>query len=164
MNGANRKSQSASLLVAVMLVVVAAGGALSVSSLLSSAQSNAKSSPVSSHAAPFSHSLPLMDGSHLRAIVVEVNYAPGEKDKPHSHPCPVIGYIAKGTIRFQVKGGPETVYKAGESFYEPPNGVHQVSANASDKEPATLIAYFTCDHDTPLTVPPINEHDGHQAK
>jgi len=105
-----------------------------------------------------------MDGSHLNAIVVEVNYAPGEKDKPHSHPCPVIGYVAKGTIRFQVKGGPETVYKAGESFYEPPNGVHQVSANASDQEPATLIAYFTCDHDTPLTVPPVDEHAGHQTK
>ena len=97
-----------------------------------------------------------MDGGHLRATVVEVNYAAGEKDEPHSHPCPVIGYVAKGTIRFQVKGGPETVYKAGESFYEPPNGVHQVSGNASDKEPATLIAYFTCDHETKLTVPPVN--------
>jgi len=32
--------------------------------------------------------------------------------------------------------------------------VHQVSANASDKEPAKLIAYFTCDHETPLTVAP----------
>ena len=106
-----------------------------------------------------------MDGSHLRAIVVEVNYAPGEADKPHSHPCTVIGYVAQGAIRFQVKGGgPEAVYKAGESFYEPPNGVHQVSANASDKEPAKLIAYFICDHDTPLTVPPMDEHAGHETK
>lgn len=164
MNGANRKPKSASLLVAAMLVIGAAGGLLSLSSRLSSAQSSAPSRPAGNHAAPFSHSLPQMDGSHLRAIVVEVNYAPGEKDKPHSHPCPVIGYIAKGTIRFQVKGGPEIVYKAGESFYEPPNGVHQVSANASDKEPATLIAYFTCDHETPLTVPPLDGHSGHEAK
>ena len=85
-----------------------------------------------------------------------MNYAPGEADKPHSHPCTVIGYVAQGAIRFQVKGGPETVYKAGESFYEAPNGVHQVSANASDKEPAKLIAFFICDHETPLTVPPMD--------
>ena len=58
-----------------------------------------------------------MGSSHLRAILVEVNYAPGEKDKPHSHPCAVIGYVAQGTIRFQVRGGTETVYKTGESFY-----------------------------------------------
>lgn len=132
-----------------LLLITAAGIALTLSNF-SSAQAGADKRP-----APFSHSLPSMDGAHLRAILVEVNYAPGEKDKPHSHPCPVIGYVAQGSIRFQVRGGPETVYKTGESFYEPPNGVHQVSANASDTEPARLIAYFTCDHETPLTVPPM---------
>ncbi len=117
---------------------------------------SAQSGAAGSDPAPFSHSLPQLDGSHLRATVVEVNYAPGEADKPHSHPCTVIGYVAEGAIRFQVKGGPESVYKAGESFYEAPNGVHQVSANASDKQPAKLIAFFICDHETPLTVPPMD--------
>ena len=118
----------------------------------SAAQSGTAASPP----APFSHALPQLDGSHLRATVVEVNYAPGEADKPHSHPCTVIGYVAEGAIRFQVKGGPESVYRAGESFYEAPNGVHQVSANASDKQPAKLIAFFICDHETKLTVPPMD--------
>ena len=135
---------------------------LGSTSRFSFAQSKA---PVASHPDSFSHALPQLDGAHLRATVVEVNYAPGESDKPHSHPCTVIGYVAQGAIRFQVKGAaPEVVYKAGESFYEPPNGVHQVSANASDKEPAKLIAFFVCDHDTPLTVPPIEGHAGHEAK
>jgi quercetin dioxygenase-like cupin family protein len=119
--------------------------------------SAAQSAAGASHPADFSHTLPQLDGSHLRATIVEVNYAPGEADKPHSHPCTVIGYVAQGAIRFQVTGGPESVFKAGESFYEPPNGVHQVSANASDKEPAKLIAFFICDHETPLTVPPMDE-------
>ena len=118
----------------------------------SSAQSGAKAKDP----APFSHTLPKLDGSNLRAIVVEVNYAPGEADKPHSHPCTVIGYVAQGAIRFQVRGGSETVYRAGESFYEAPNGVHQVSANASDKESAKLIAFFICDHETLLTMPPMD--------
>ncbi len=126
--------------------------------------SSAQSGVGASHPANFSHSLPQLDGSHLRATVVEVNYAPGEADKPHSHPCTVIGYVAQGAIRFQVKGGPERVYKAGESFYEAPNGVHQVSANASDKEPAKLVAFFICDHDTPLTVPPVDDHARREAK
>ena len=101
---------------------------------------------------PFSHALPQMDGGHLRVSVEEVAYGPGESSPPHSHPCPVIGYVAKGAIRTQVKGEPEAIYKAGEIFYEAPNGVHLVSANASNQEPATLIAYFVCDHDTPLSV------------
>ena len=139
--------------IAIVLILAMSGG-------FSSAQSGARANP----SAPFSHALPQLDGSHLRATVVEVNYAPGEADKPHSHPCTVIGYVAQGAIRFQVKGGaPEAVFKAGESFYEPPNGVHQVSANASDKEPAKLIAFFICDHETPLTVPPVDDHAGHQA-
>ena len=105
----------------------------------------------------FSHALPQMDANHLVVTVVEVNYGPGESSAAHSHPCPVIGYIAEGALRFQVKGEAEAIYKAGESFYEPPNGVHLVSANASQTEPAKLIAYFVCDHEGPLSVPPIGE-------
>lgn len=92
-----------------------------------------------------------LSGDHLKVILVEVNYGPGGASMPHSHPCPVIGYVAEGAIRSQVKGGPEKTYKAGESFYEPANGVHQVSANASATEPAKLLAYFLCDRDVPLS-------------
>lgn len=101
--------------------------------------------------AAFSHALPQMDGGHLTATVVEVNYGPGESSPPHTHPCPVIGYIIEGTYRTQVKGEPEAIYKAGESFYEAPNGIHQVSANASTKDPVKFLAYFICDHQAPLS-------------
>jgi quercetin dioxygenase-like cupin family protein len=104
-----------------------------------------------------SHALPQMDGNHLVVKVVEVNYGPGESSPAHSHPCPVIGYIAQGALRFQVKGEAETTYKTGESFYEAPNGVHAVSANASQTEPAKLIAYFVCDHEGRLSVAPPGE-------
>jgi len=96
--------------------------------------------------------LPKMDGEHLKATLVEVNYGPGEFSAPHSHPCPVIGYVVAGELRTQVRGEKEMVYKAGESFYEPANGIHAVSANASQTEPVKLIAYFVCDHDAPLSV------------
>jgi quercetin dioxygenase-like cupin family protein len=96
--------------------------------------------------------LPKMDGQHLKATLVEVNYGPGESSEPHSHPCPVVGYVVAGALRTQVRGEQEAVYKAGESFYEAANGVHVVSANASQTEPAKLLAYFVCDHDAPLSV------------
>jgi len=96
--------------------------------------------------------LPKMDGDHLKATLVEVNYGPGESSTPHSHPCPVIGYVVAGTLRTQVRGVAEAVYKAGESFHEAANGVHVVSANASATEPAKLVAFFVCDHDGPLSV------------
>jgi quercetin dioxygenase-like cupin family protein len=99
-----------------------------------------------------SQPLAKLDGDHLKVTLVEVNYGPGEASMPHSHPCPVIAYVAEGAILSQVKGGAEKVYKAGESFYEPANGVHQVSANASKTEPAKLLAYFVCDRDVPLSV------------
>jgi len=98
-----------------------------------------------------SQALPKLNGDHLKATVVEVHYGPGESSPPHSHACAVIGYVIEGAIRTQVKGEPEAIYKAGESFYEAPNGVHFVSANASQTEPATFIAYFVCDHETALS-------------
>ena len=67
--------------------------------------------------------------------------------------CPVIAYVAEGEIRSQVEGQPETVYKTGDTFYEAPNGVHAVSANASQTKPAKLVAFFVCDHAAPLSAP-----------
>lgn len=107
------------------------------------------------------HALPRLDGTHLKASVVEVHYGPGESSPPHSHPCSVVGYVVEGTIRTQVKGEPEAIYKAGEAFYEAPNRIHEVSANASQTQPATFIAYFVCDHDTPLS---INVRENKYAK
>jgi len=100
----------------------------------------------------FSHDLPQLNGDKLIVTVVEVNYEPGESSTPHGHPCPVIGYVVAGALRTQVRGEPEAIYKAGETFYEPPNGVHLVSANASDKERAKLLAFFVCDRHTALSV------------
>ena len=100
----------------------------------------------------FSHDLPRLNGDELSVTIVEVNYGPGESSTPHSHPFPVIGYVVEGALRTQVKGEPEALYKAGESFYEAANGVHLVSANASDKEPAKFLAYFVCDHHAALSV------------
>jgi quercetin dioxygenase-like cupin family protein len=109
----------------------------------------------------FSQALPPLDGSRLQVKTVEVTYPPGGSSTPHSHPCPVLGYVLKGAVRMQVKGGPLSIYRAGDSFYEAPNGIHLVSENVSATEPATFLAYFICDHSAPLSVKgrPLNQQE-----
>jgi quercetin dioxygenase-like cupin family protein len=139
---------------AVAILCVTGMGGLLANAQLSASTSHSVAKGRSRVA--FHHALPKLDGNHLQATVVEVHYGPGESSSPHSHPCAVIGYVIGGTLRTQVKGEPEAIYRVGESFYEAPNGVHQVSANASQTESADFIAYFVCDHDQPLSseVPP----------
>lgn len=98
-----------------------------------------------------SRELPKLDSNHSKVTLVEVDYGPGEASPPHSHPCAVFGYVVAGALRTQVKGEPEMIYQAGGTFYEAPNGIHVVSANASTTEPAKLLAYLICDQDAPLS-------------
>src|SRR5215831_16635518 len=59
---------------------------------------------------------------------------------------------SRGTIRSQIEGEPLGVYRAGQSWTEPPNSHHLVSANASKTEPARLIAYVIADDGAQATV------------
>jgi quercetin dioxygenase-like cupin family protein len=99
-----------------------------------------------------SRALPSLKGERLKATVLEVMYAAGGFSPPHRHPCPVIGYVVEGALRMHVSETRETIIHAGETFYEEPNGIHRVSANASDREPVRFLAFFLCDDDQPLSV------------
>jgi quercetin dioxygenase-like cupin family protein len=94
--------------------------------------------------------LPRLDGAHLEIELVEVAYRPGQSSKPHRHPCAVVAYVLEGAMRMKMQGEAETVYRAGESFYERPNELHLVSANSSATKPARFLACFICDHKGPL--------------
>lgn len=97
--------------------------------------------------------LPALRGDRLQVKVVEVTYPPGGSSEAHSHPCAVIGYVAEGAYRSQVDGERDSVYQAGQSFYEAPNGVHRISANASRERPVRFTATFICDTTVALSVP-----------
>jgi quercetin dioxygenase-like cupin family protein len=100
----------------------------------------------------FSTKLPNVPGKTLS--VVSVNYRPGGFSTPHRHPASgfVFAYVLSGTIRSQVEGEPLEVYRVGQSWTEPPNAHHIVSANASKTEPAQLIAYIIADDGAEPTV------------
>lgn len=100
----------------------------------------------------FAGPLPNVPGNALSAVLV--TYAPGEKSASHHHAGSVFAYVLSGQIRSQVSpGGPAKVYKAGESFFEPPGSSHLVSENASATEPASLLAVFVAEDGAELTAP-----------
>jgi quercetin dioxygenase-like cupin family protein len=92
----------------------------------------------------FRYPLPNVPGKTILAVVVD--YAPGAKTMPHRHGAAfVIGYVLAGAVRSQIDDGPVQVYHAGESWSERPHAHHKVSENASDTEPAKLLAIFIVD-------------------
>ncbi len=102
----------------------------------------------------YQHELPNVPGKSIKGVLVE--YGPGGYSPAHTHPKSAFIYatVLEGAIRSQVKDGPVRTYKAGESFSELPGDRHSVSANASDTEPAKLLAVFVVDtNKTELTTP-----------
>jgi quercetin dioxygenase-like cupin family protein len=94
--------------------------------------------------------LPNVPGKTITAVVV--NYAPGGKSLSHHHAGSVLAYVLSGEIKSENSAtGPAKVYKAGESFFEPPGSEHLVSENASTTEPASLLAVFVADDGAKLT-------------
>lgn len=100
----------------------------------------------------FERAIPHIPGKSL--IALEVTYTPGGKSPSHYHPNSafIYAHVVSGAIRSQVGEEPAKVYRAGEGWYENPGSHHRVSENASDSEPAKLLAVFVVDPRDPLVV------------
>ena len=85
-----------------------------------------------------------------------LEYGPSGYSADHTHAKSAFidASVLEGAIRSKVNDGPETTYKAGQSFSELPGDRHAVSANASKTKPAELLAVFVVDtNKTELTIP-----------
>ena len=93
----------------------------------------------------FAAEIPNIPGKSL--IANEVTYAPGEASPAHTHgPSAFIyAYVVSGAIESKVGDGEMRVYRAGESFSEPPGAMHAICRNASKTEPAKFLAVFVDD-------------------
>jgi quercetin dioxygenase-like cupin family protein len=118
----------------------------------------------STHDAPFRETvtvgtdepIPNLPGKRLVSLIVD--YPAGASSTPHRHARSafIYAYVLSGQIRSQVDGGPARVYRPGESWIENPGAHHRVSANASETEPARLLAVFIVDAgDEQLTTPDL---------
>ena len=122
--------------------------AMALASSLGLAQSGEEVKPV------FEHELPNIKQKRIVALVV--NYAPGGKSPAHRHARSafIYAHVLSGAVRSQVDDEPAKVYRVGEGFYEVPGSHHRLSENASDSDPASLLAVFVVDSkDTLLTTP-----------
>jgi len=98
-----------------------------------------------------SEALPNLPGQRMTAVLVA--YGPGGKSMAHRHAGSVLAYVLEGAIRSGINDEEPKVYKAGESFFEPPGSTHSVSENASETEPARLLAIIVAPEGEKLTVP-----------
>jgi quercetin dioxygenase-like cupin family protein len=102
----------------------------------------------------FEAPIPNIPGKSL--IAVEVDYAPGAASAPHTHAKSafIYAYVISGAIESKVNDGEIRIYRAGESWSEPPGATHSISRNVSKTEPAKLLAVFVLDtNDKALTTP-----------
>jgi quercetin dioxygenase-like cupin family protein len=81
-----------------------------------------------------------LDGKEASVTVVEVTFAPGQKDVPHRHAGPVFGHVIEGEYEHGINDEPIKKYKAGDTFYEPSGCIHRVAQNPSDRTRTRLLA------------------------
>jgi len=102
----------------------------------------------------FKHDLPNVTMDDWEVTVSYVDYAPGRVGAPHRHPGFVLAYVLEGAVIAKISGqGEEKTYTAGQMFYEQPGATHEVSKNASQTQPARLLAMIFAKKGSTLTTP-----------
>ena len=102
----------------------------------------------------FKHDLPNLTMDDWEVTVSYVDYAPGRVGAPHRHPGFVLAYVLEGAVMAKISGpGEEKMYTAREMLYEQPGATHEVSKNASQTQPARLLAMIFAKKGSTLTMP-----------
>jgi quercetin dioxygenase-like cupin family protein len=90
-------------------------------------------------------------GSNYEVVFGLVEMAPGPKSARHSHPGPVMAYIAEGEFYYLIDGQKERIYKAGESFEVPAGAIHLEGANGG--APVKVMAVYVMEKGKPMVQP-----------
>jgi len=102
----------------------------------------------------FKHDLPNLTMDDWEVTVSHVDYPPGRVGAPHKHAGFVLAYVLEGSVVAKISGqGEEKVYNVGQMFYEQPGATHEVSKNASQTQPAKLLAMIFAKKGATLTTP-----------
>jgi len=102
----------------------------------------------------FQHDLPNVTLEDWEVTVNYVDYAPGRVGAPHRHAGFVLVYVLEGAVIAKISGqGEERTYTVGQMFYEQPGATHEVSKNASQTQPARLLAMIFAKKGSTLTTP-----------
>jgi quercetin dioxygenase-like cupin family protein len=122
---------------------------LAALALTTQALAQSADKPTTSAQRVASEKLPNVPGKSVTAV--EVTFPPGAVSAPHHHAGSVLVYVLEGAVRSQIDDGAPTVYRAGQTFFEPPGAHHVYSASASPTERARILAVFVADDGATLT-------------
>ena len=88
-----------------------------------------------------------------KAMMIEVDYQPGQSSIAHKHEGTAMAYVLDGEVISQVKGEKAITYKKGQFWYEPAGSEHLVSKNASSTKPAKLLVFMVLAPDEQVLIP-----------
>jgi len=91
------------------------------------------------------------------ADMLTVEYAPGQSSPAHRHNANVLVYVLQGALVMGVKGKEPVTVSAGETFYESPSDIHEISRNASTTEPAKFLVVLIHDQGSQTMLPATAE-------
>ncbi|HZF27186.1 MAG TPA: cupin domain-containing protein [Steroidobacteraceae bacterium] len=86
-------------------------------------------------------------------LMSTVEYLPGGASVAHRHDANVFVYVLEGSLTMQVDGHEPVTLQPGDTFYESPDDIHRVSANASKTEPVKFLVFMVKDKGKPATRP-----------
>ena len=118
------------------------------------APQTAPQQPAAARPPVFKHDLPNLNMNDWEVTVSYVDYPPGRVGAVHHHAGFVLVYVLEGAVIAKISGqGEEKTYRVGEMFYEQPGATHEVSKNASQTQPARLLAMIFAKKGSTLTNP-----------
>ena len=71
----------------------------------------------------------------------DFHFVPGQDAPIHTHAAPAIGYVAKGSIIYQIEGEKPQILRTGDAFYEPVGPRIVQFDNASATEEAIFLDF-----------------------
>src|SRR5262249_31710200 len=93
----------------------------------------------------YQHELPNVPGKSIKGVLVEYDRRGTPPGHTQAKPALTYAPVREGATRSKINEGGVTPYRVGQSFSELPGDRHKVSANASETEPAKLLAVFVVD-------------------
>ena len=93
----------------------------------------------------------LPDIAGKEATVTALEYPPGSSSPPHRHNAHVFLHLLEGQLQVQVRGGPLVTLNPGDTFYESPSDIHEVSRIASATVPARARVFMVKEKGAPAT-------------
>lgn len=100
--------------------------------------------PVPSITPVYKYALVNCPGKSIVGLLVD--FPPNAATPPHRHGgASVAAYVIKGALVNKMNDGPTKIIPAGGSWYEAPGCHHKTSDNASETEPAQMMASFIVD-------------------